>query len=118
MEPAALRRTFRPSKVVERNNENKRYSEKIAVKKSCAAQFWLRNFFIKFYLKIERRKSTETIVIMRLMALKDSRFQPHNANSWLTQEPGFTNFKCQNTVITAISALILDSIFSFYVIGR
>jgi hypothetical protein len=65
-----LRRTFRPSKVVEQNNDNKCYSEKIAVKKVAQPSFGYATFFIKLYLKIERRKSTETIVIMRLMALK------------------------------------------------
>ncbi|TGD19143.1 hypothetical protein EGT51_05860 [Levilactobacillus suantsaiihabitans] len=35
--------------------------------------------------------------------------RPHPS---LMQAPGFTNFRCRNTVVTAISALILGSTFS------
>ncbi|MCI1606483.1 MAG: hypothetical protein LKH97_07525, partial [Levilactobacillus sp.] len=56
-------------------------------------------------------------VFARLSSEPEDRFSgwrcsPEQAEPWLTQAPGFTNLRCQNTVITAISALILGSTFN------
>jgi hypothetical protein len=72
---------------------------------------WLRSF-LSSAGRLERLAG-----FARLSSEPEDRFlgwsrSPEQAEPWLTQAPGFANFRCQNTVITAISALIVLSTFS------